>query len=358
MTATPALSSAPQYSVNYSDLQFIYGNAGCGGKIGFIRANSQGALVRNKTIVSTNASYQVDPLDYRDGQLLFSTKPCNSQIGSKTELWSLNLANPKARAKRIYSISYKGFRDGLLVDAKFDIATNKVLILGWTGGDSQVYTAETSPLVAWSSLKQGWLSTGIIATAISVGTGQELFVFGDNSSNWRSVSVDWRTEIDGIGKITPLGFGRANQYQGTGIISGVVTGITASNPYVFSTSQGLFVCSDYPSTSGPSVNVDFDQKCSRASGSQYGLAVSWVGCSSPNKSCDGLISYRDQRAYVYDWQPLFGEPKPVKLLSTINLKGVFESIPGGAYSMVSTFEFDFDIGILAPSITFQGTFFS
>ena len=340
-------------------MQFIYGSSGsCANEIGFARSDNDGSLKKKKIIVKAESNYRVTPLDYQMDELLFMTELCSATaVGSVSTLWRLNLGNKFALPKEVYSLTYQGTRSGLIVDAKIDLASNKTVVMAWINGDQQIVTAETNPLLIWSLSRQGWLLEGIYASAFDVDAGWSLSVYGNsiNSDVWRSVYVDWRTDIEGFGKIIPRGYGTKAQFQGRGSLNSVVTGILKM-PYIFETSQGVYVCSDYPSTSGPVIDVDNNPRCNRISGNQRGqLTTSFAKGKSARSSSDAIISSSDKKAYIFNPGPIFGTWSPVKIEETIDLASLFRSLPG-IYYLLSTYETFWDIGEVSPSLIFKGFF--
>ena len=357
--ATPTSTPTPtplNSKVESSDLQFIYGTSTtCGGEIGFFRMSKDGVAKKDKTIVKADPKYSITPLDYQNDELLFSSEICDSsKVGSVSTIWRLNLGNKNATPKEVYSLTYQGTRNGLILDAKIDLASSKILVLAWVNGDQQLFTAESNPLLIWSQIRQGWQSAGIYASGFDVGTGWSLSVYGESNSRWRSVYVDWRTEIAGIGKISLRGYGTNAQFQGIGLLKEVKTGLLKM-PYIFNTSQGVYVCADYPTTSGPIVDVDTSSRCNRISGSQLGqLATSFAG-QNGNKVLEAIISLSDRKAYIYETGPWVGTWDPVQISKIIDLKSAFSKLPG-IYFAVSTHEISWDIGELSPTLTFKGFF--
>jgi hypothetical protein len=355
-TPTPSTSNA---KADTSDLQFIYGtSASCGNEIGFSRISNLGVFKKKKVIIKADAGYSIEPLDYRGDELLFKSSVCDSsKAGSIDKLWRLNLGNPNSSPQEVYSLINQGTRNGIIVDAKIDIASDKTLVLAWINGDQQIVTAESNPLLIWSLARQGWLNAGFYASDFDLSTGWSLSVFGSNlSDGWKSAYVDWRTDIAGIGKVTLKGYGSLAQFQGKGSFKEVKTGLLKM-PYVFSTSQGLYVCADYPSTSGPVVDIENSTRCTRVSGSQLGrLATSFAGNSS-NSAMEAIISVSDKAAYIFETGSIFGTWNPVKISKTVNLSSAFASLPG-IYYLISTHEISWDIGELSPTFTYKGFFSS
>ena len=362
-TPTPTVSVVPtptptptNLKAESSDLQFVYGtNTPCGGEIGFFRMSNDGVAKKNKTIIKADPKYSVTPLDYQNDELLFSTENCDySKVGSVSTLWRLNLGNKNSIPKEVYSLTYQGDRNGVFLDAKIDIASSKILVRAWVNGDQQIFTAESNPLLIWSQIRQGWQSAGIYSSGFDVGTGWSLSVYGGSNSKWRSVYVDWRTEIAGIGKIALRGYGTNAQFQGIGYLNEVKTGLLKM-PYIFNTSQGVYVCADYPTTSGPIVDIDTISRCNRISGSQHGqLATSFAG-QNGSKVLEAIISLNDKKAYIYETGPWIGTWEPVQISKVVDLKSAFTALPG-LYFAVSTHEISWDIGETSPTLAFKGFF--
>jgi len=365
-TPTPTQTQTPtptptQRKLTSGDIQFIYGTATrCNGHIGFLRFEPNGSLIVDRKIIETDNKFEITPLDYNQDELLFSTNECNSggKIGSVETVWRLNLSSPNSTPKEVYKIAYQGTRNGILIDAKIDIASSKVLIFAWVGGDQQIFTAETRPFTIWSSARQGWLSAGISGTAISVSTGWSLSVYGYNLSNatWRSVYVDWRTEIPGFGPVNPRGFGSNAQFQGRGLVSQVSTGIL-DMPYVFTTDDGLYACIDFPTTSGPLVNVGTSERCTRVSGSQLGQVGLSFAESGSGKSSQGIISIADGKVYIFESGPIFGQWNPIQITKTVDISATLRRIPV-IYDVISTFEISTDLNQTSPKLKYSGFFSS
>jgi hypothetical protein len=363
-TPKPSISSPgipAQKKITSGDIQFIYGTASrCRGHIGFLRFDPKGSLIVDRKIVETDNKFEITPLDYNDDELLFSTNECNSggKLGSVETIWRLNLLSPNSTPKEVYKIAYQGTRNGILMDAKFDIASSKVLIFAWVGGDQQIFTAETQPLTIWSSSRQGWLSAGITGTAMSVSTGWSLSVYGYSlgNSTWRSVYVDWRTEIPGIGSVTPRGFGSNAQFQGRGAVNQVSTGIL-DMPYIFTTDDGLYACIDYPTSSGPLVNVGTSERCTRVSGSQLGEVGLTFAESGSRKSSQGIISIADGKVYIFESGPIFGQWNPIQITKTVDISAPLRRIPV-IYDVISTFQVSTDLNQTSPKLKYVGFFSS
>jgi hypothetical protein len=362
-SATPSALPTPSNQISNAesdDLQFIYATTdSCANQIGFIRIGSDGVLKRNKVIVKAASKFSLTPLDYQDDELLFKTSQCNAgnTIGKVDTLWRLNLGNPNSRPREVYSLAFKGTRDGIIIDAQIDIASGKTLVFAWVGGDQQIFTAETNPLLIWSLQRQGWLSAGIYGTGFKVSTGWSLSVYAYNnsSSSWRSAYVDWRTEISGIGKVTPRGYGSNAQFQGKGSVSTIRTGIL-DLPYVFNTSQGLYVCVDYPTSNGAIIDVDTNSRCTRISGSQLGdIATSFAKGDTSSRSSQAVISPSDSRAYVFTSGPIFGTWEPVRIQKTIDLSRALAN-QRNIFETISTYEISWDIGEVSPTLIFSGFF--
>lgn len=355
-TPTPSQTLKP----DNTDVQFIYGTtSSCGNQIGFMRIGSDGGLKTNRVIVKADAKHSVRPLDYESDELLFTIEVCgrSGTVGEITRLWRLNLGNTNSRPKEVYSVAYRATRDGVFIDAKIDIASGKTLVFAWIGGDQQIFTAETNPLLIWSLQRQGWLNAGIYGTAFEASTGWSMSVYGYNSSNstWRSVYVDWRTEIQGIGKVTPRGYGSNAQFQGKGYVSNVRTGILKM-PYIFKTSQGVYGCVDFPTTSGPIVDVDTNPRCTRITGNQLGdIATSYARGDGASGSWQSVVSPSDGKAYVFKSGPIFGTWDPIQIQKTIDLSRALSS-QRDIYDMLSTYEISWDIGTMSPSLTYEGFF--
>lgn len=343
-----------------TDLQFIYGTTdSCGNQIGFMRIGSDGNLKRNKLIVKGDSKYNVTPLDYESDDLLFKTESCSStgSTGQISTLWRLNLGNPNSRPQQVYSLMYRGTRDGLIIDAKIDIASGKTLVFAWINGDQQIFTAESNPLLIWSLQRQGWLSAGIYGTAFEASTGWSLSVYGYNSStaSWRSVYVDWRTEIQGIGKVTPRGYGTNAQFQGKGSVATVRTGILKM-PYIYSTSQGVYVCVDFPTTSGPIIDVDTNSRCTRISGKQLGdIGTSYAKGDGTSGTWQAVIAPNDNKAYIFKSGPIFGTWDPVQIQKTIDISSALAN-QRNIFEVLSTYEITWDIGEVSPTLTYSGYF--
>ena len=356
-TSLPTPTSKPMnLGPEDSDLQFIYGStSSCGGEVGFLRLSKEGALKTRKIILTADASYSVTPLDYQNNELLFETQNCDSsKTGSIRTLWRMNLGNPNSKPQQVYALAVQGARDGMIVNAKIDLATNKTLVLAWIKGDELLFTAESTPLVIWSSAKQGWLNAGIVVTGLDVSTGWSLTIFGSGNSNWRSVYVDWRTEISGIGKVTLPGYGYNAQFQGRGSVNDVKTGLLKM-PYIFSTDQGVYVCADYPSSSGAIIDVETNSRCNRISGYQVGQVATTFAGNGTSGALEAVISIRDMKAYIFQDGPLFSTWSPVQILRTVDLSSVFTALPS-MYTAVSTHEISSDIGTLSPTLSFNGYF--
>jgi hypothetical protein len=363
-TPTPTPSPTPTSSTSNakaetSDLQFIYGtSASCENEVGFARISNLGVFKKKKVIIKADVGYSIEPLDYQDDELLFKTAACDSsKVGSVDKLWRINLGNPNSSPQEVYSLVNQGTRNGIIVDAKIDIASNKTVVLAWINGDQQLVTAESNPLLIWSLARQGWLNAGYYVSDFNLSTGWSLSVYGSNlSDGWKSAYVDWRTEITGIGKVTLRGYGTLAQFQGKGSFREVKTGILEM-PYVFSTSQGVYVCADYPTTSGPVVDVENNARCTRVAGTQLGrLATSFAGNGS-NSSLQAIISVSDKAAYIFESGSIFGSWDPVKISKTLNLSTAFKSLPG-IYHLLSTYEISWDIGELSPTLNYKGFFSS
>ena len=369
MTPTPSASpvitptpSAQSAKAENGDLQFIYATTeSCGNHIGFIRVSGDGLLKRNKVIVKADSKYSLTPMDYQQDELLFKTGLCNSgnTSGKVETLWRLNLGNPNSRPREIYSLAFKETRDGIIIDAQIDIASGKTLVFAWLGGDQQIFTAETNPLLIWSLQRQGWLTAGIYGTGFEVSTGWSLSVYAYNSANstWRSAYVDWRTEIQGIGKVTPRGYGSNAQFQGKGSVQSIRTGLLQM-PYIFNTSQGLYICANYPTSSGPIIDVDTSARCTRISGSQIGeVATSFVKGETTSKVWEAVISPNDNLAYVFESGPIFSTWEPVRIQRTIDLSKALAN-QRNIFEMFSTYEISWDIGEVSPTLVFSGFFSS
>ena len=363
-TVTPAPTPSPtptstSTKISSKDIQFIYGTTNeCNGHIGFIRFDPSGSLIVDRKIVETNDKFEIRPLDYNEDELLFSTKNCNSygKVGSIETIWRLNLSNPNSTPKEVYKLTNQGPRNGVLLDAQIDIASNKVLVFAWVDGDQQIFTAETRPLVIWSLQKQGWLSAGIYGTEFRVSTGWSLSVYAYNSqaSTWRSAYVDWRTEIPGLGSVTPRGYGSNAQFEGRGSVQQVTSGIL-NMPYVFSSDEGLFACIDFPTTSGAIVKVDLSTRCTRISGYQIGQVAMTFADSGTGKSAQGVVSVRDGKVYIFESGPLFGDWNPIRIVRTVDIATTLRSLPSMFY-IVSTFEVINDLNLTSPKLKYSGFF--
>ena len=228
------------------------------------------------------------------------------------------------------------------------------------GGDQQIFTAESRPLTIWSSSKQGWLSTGISGTAFLVSKDRSLSVYGHNASNstWKSVYVDWRTEIPGVGSVTLKGYGENAQFQGQGDdVEKVSTG-GLGVPLVFNTALGgAYACIDSPTTTGPLVIVGTSDRCTRVGGKQWMRGVGLTFAESKSgKSRLGIISLTDFTVYVFESGPSSGQWAPIKISEEIFIKSGLQSRDYWVWDVISTLEKSIDLNITSPKLKFSGFF--
>ena len=352
-TSSPTPISSPA-AITSSDIQFIYGTAtSCGNEIGYARFNSIGKLLARQTIVKANQDYVVEPQDYYGDELLFITRDCGGTTsGKKSELWSLNLGNKSSKPKKLYSLTINGTRDGFLIGSKWDPASGKALIFTWISGDQKIMTAESNPLVIWSASKQGWLASNQWASDFDASTGYNLNVFGGSTSNWKSIYVDWRTQIEGIGTIVPRQYGSPAQFTGKGVLTQVSKGILGM-PYAFAI-DGLYVCVDFPTTYGSIVDVSNNDRCTRVAGYQTSIAFTFY--ADPEWSnAQAIISAKDMKAYAFKSGPIFGTWSPIDRFKTIDLSAMYGF--GVVTDLVSAFETSFNIAVTSPTLNYSGYFY-
>lgn len=336
--SSSASSTAKVIKVSDSDTQLFYTTSGCKNEIVYVRFNEQNQIISKKTIVKIASNVQLIPHDYNDGQLLFSTYNCSTQSNS---LYTLDIKRKSSLPIEII----RNPKENQIVNAQWDVATDTPLALVSLNNLSEyvVITGNAQKQVLWSSVRQGWGSSGgntkVYPAKFIAHTGREFVVFGNAYPGWTSVKVNYSRSL----------IGTETEFRGTGTINDVAKG-WLDGPYGVALNEVTLICSISPFVGMGSAenNLENSKFCSK---------VSNLSAPFPGRLAFGLTKPPTSRSIsqiLIDAHNRIGfslTPSVAFHLGQIRIRNV-DFLP--ATRVISATEISFNIGEIAPSIILNG----